>query len=32
VSGDADADVNADGVLNILDFVAFQGLFIGGCP
>jgi hypothetical protein len=26
------ADVNADGVLNILDFVAYQGLFTLGCP
>ena len=26
------ADVNADGQLNILDFVAFQLLFVGGDP
>jgi hypothetical protein len=27
-----DADVNGDGALNILDFVAYQGLFVGGDP
>jgi hypothetical protein len=26
------ADVNGDGALNILDFVAFPGLFVGGDP
>ena len=26
------ADTNGDGQLNILDFVAFQGLFQAGCP
>ena len=26
------ADANGDGVLNILDFVAFQNLFQAGCP
>ena len=26
------ADVNEDGILNILDFVAFQNLFTAGCP
>jgi hypothetical protein len=26
------ADVNGDGDLNILDFVAFQGLFVAGDP
>jgi hypothetical protein len=26
------ADANGDGVLNILDFVAFQAMFLRGCP
>ncbi len=31
-TNDPRADVNADGVLNILDYVAFNGLLAQGCP
>ena len=31
-AGGCAPDVNGDGVLNILDFVAFQGLFVNGDP
>jgi hypothetical protein len=30
-SGDAKADFNDDGMLNVLDFVAFQSAFQAGC-
>lgn len=30
-AGDPDADINGDGVLNILDFRAFQTIWVAGC-